>query len=404
MIRTLYIDMNSYFASVEQQERPELRGRPLGIVPTRTRATCCIAASIEAKQFGVKTGCAVPDAQKLCPHIRFVLARHQLYVQYHQRIVEAVESCLHVTSIRSIDEMAARLMGPERQPEAARRIAVRIKKTIAERIGKFVRCSIGGGPNLWLAKVATDVEPGPDTLSLLRPDDLPHRLYHLNLTDLPGIGRRMSIRLNVAGITTVERLYSLSEADMQRLWASKVTGTIWWCRLHGVELPSRLTRRQSVGHSHVLAPEFRTHEKAFEVMVHLIQKAGRRLRRLKYCANRLTLSVRFDEGRRWKQEMKLPAISDTLNLVRCAAEMWPHQPLGTPKKVSMRLTDLQPQHLAEPLFAEQRRDNRLAHTVDAIHLRYGSQSIICGAMLKARESTPTRIAFTQIPDATLDFD
>lgn len=404
MINYLYVDMNSYFASVEQQERPELRGRPLGIVPTWTRATCCIAASIEAKKFGVKTGTAVPDAKKICPPIRFVLARHQVYVQYHQRIVEAVESAVHVTRICSIDEMAARLMGPERQPEAARRIAARIKKTIAERIGPFVRCSVGGGPNMWLAKVATDVEPGPDTLTLVRPDDLPHRLYHLALTDLPGIGRRMGARLNAAGITTIERLCSLSETDMQRVWASKVMGTVWWCQLRGMDLPSRLTRRQSVGHSHVLAPEFRTHEKAFEVMAHLIQKAGRRLRRLEYCANRLTLSVRFVGGGRWKREIKLPGISDTLNLVRCAAAMWPRQPIATPLKVSMRLTDLQPQHLAEPLFEQQRRDNQLARTMDAIHLRYGAQSIVCGSMLEARESAPTRISFTQIPDAKLDFD
>jgi len=110
---------------VEQDARPELRGRPVGIVPMMADTTCCIAASYEAKAFGVKTGTIVSDAKRMCPGIQLVEARHELYVAYHHRIVEAVESCLPVTAVLSVDEMACRLMGRERPLLAAMKLGRR---------------------------------------------------------------------------------------------------------------------------------------------------------------------------------------------------------------------------------------------------------------------------------------
>src|SRR5580704_1448349 len=87
----LFVDLNSYFASCEQEARPELRGRPVGVVPMMADTTCCIAASYEAKAFGVRTGTIVADAKRMCPDIVLVEARHELYTEYHHRVVEAVE-------------------------------------------------------------------------------------------------------------------------------------------------------------------------------------------------------------------------------------------------------------------------------------------------------------------------
>src|ERR1700685_287234 len=112
-LRWLFLDLNSYFASVEQELRPELRDRPMAVVPLLADTTCCIAASYEAKSYGVRTGTQVGEAKRLCPGIVLVEARHELYVDYHHRVVEAVESCLPVTSVMSIDEMACRLLGRE---------------------------------------------------------------------------------------------------------------------------------------------------------------------------------------------------------------------------------------------------------------------------------------------------
>ena len=102
----IFVDLNSFFASCEQENRPELRNRPVAVVPLEAETTCCIAASYEAKVFGVKTGTLVGEARRMCPGIVFVEARHDLYVEFHHRIVAAVESCLPVTAVLSIDEMA----------------------------------------------------------------------------------------------------------------------------------------------------------------------------------------------------------------------------------------------------------------------------------------------------------
>src|SRR5579863_6219091 len=90
LLNWLFVDLNSYFASVEQQERPELRGKPVAVVPAMVDTTCCIAASYEAKAFGVRTGTIVADARRMCPEIVLVEGRHELYVQYHHKVVEAV--------------------------------------------------------------------------------------------------------------------------------------------------------------------------------------------------------------------------------------------------------------------------------------------------------------------------
>ena len=110
-LRALFVDFNSYFASVEQQERPELRARPMIVVPVMTDSTCCIAATYEAKHFGIKTGTKVSEARQRCPGLIVVEARPEIYVKYHHRLIEVVDSCLPVTQVRSIDEMSCNLPG-----------------------------------------------------------------------------------------------------------------------------------------------------------------------------------------------------------------------------------------------------------------------------------------------------
>src|SRR5271168_1308237 len=110
-LRALFVDFNSYFSSVEQQEQPHLRGRPVAVVPVMTDSTCCIAASYEAKRFGIKTGTNVGEARKRCPGLVVVEARPSLYVEYHHRLIAVVDACVPVTQVRSIDEMSCTLRG-----------------------------------------------------------------------------------------------------------------------------------------------------------------------------------------------------------------------------------------------------------------------------------------------------
>jgi DNA polymerase IV len=135
-LRALYIDFNSYFASVEQQERPELRGKPVAVLPVMTDSTCCIAASYEAKRFGVKTGTNVGEAKRMCPGLVCVPARHERYVEYHQALLKVIDTCIPVDEVRSIDEMACSLTGSWRQRDKAVSVARQIKQAIRREVGE----------------------------------------------------------------------------------------------------------------------------------------------------------------------------------------------------------------------------------------------------------------------------
>ena len=217
-LRSLLVDFNSYFASVEQQVEPRLRGRPVGVVPMMADTTVCIAASIEAKTFGVKTGTKVGDAKRLCPGIELVIARHSLYIDFHHRAVAAVDTVVPVRQVLSIDEMDCELSGRWREPERALGLARKVKETLRARVGECLRTSIGIGPNVFIAKTASDMMK-PDGLVLIEKRELPQRLYGLGVRDLSGIGRQMEKRLAGHGIRTVE-----VSADGGRSWRTADLG------------------------------------------------------------------------------------------------------------------------------------------------------------------------------------
>jgi DNA polymerase-4 len=225
----LFFDLNSYFASVEQQDNPALRGQPVAIVPSMTDATCAIAASYEAKAFGIKTGTKIYEAKKLCPQLKCVLARHDVYVTYHQRIFEEVGRHIPISKICSIDEGACKLLKNEQTPEQAIRIANNIKEGLRLNIGEHIKCSIGIASNIFLAKTATDMQK-PNGLVILPPNNYQDRLFALRLPDLCGIGQNIEHRLNRAGIRTIEQLWNLSPKHARKIWGS-VAGEIFWYRL-----------------------------------------------------------------------------------------------------------------------------------------------------------------------------
>jgi DNA polymerase-4 len=142
------------------------------------------------------------EARRLCPAVVPVQANHRLYTEYHERILKAVDTCLPVEKVCSIDEMACRLMGTERQVPVARELALKVKRALREQIGDCLTCSIGLAPNVFLGKVGSDLQK-PNGLVVITKDNLPDILLGLELQEIYGIGARMEQRLHCAGILTV---------------------------------------------------------------------------------------------------------------------------------------------------------------------------------------------------------
>jgi len=395
----LFLDMNAYFASVEQQVRPELRGRPTAVAPVMTDSTCCIAASYEAKKYGIKTGTQISVARKLCPGLEVVEARPGLYVQYHKEIVEAVNTVLPVENIHSVDEMSCRLTASQRNEDNALVLAQSAKRAIKEQVGEYLRCSIGIAPNRFLAKIASNINK-PDGLTVIRSEDIPQKLYSLSLLDLPGIGNGMLARLNYQGVRTVEQLCSLSKSQLFGIWKS-VVGKRWWHMLRGDDLAEFPTQRRTVSHSHVLHPDMRTDEGMHAVFMKLIHKVGARLRRLNYFAGSITFYILyFDRQKNWESSVVTGRCQDTLTMIRAFSRVWSSRPAGRkPLHISVTLSNLT--HSSEttiPLFTDDQKMIKLAHMIDRINERYGLDCLYFGTMHDARESAPMRISFTSIPD------
>jgi DNA polymerase-4 len=409
-LRSLFLDMNSYFASVEQQVRPELRGRPVAVVPVVADTTCCIAASYEAKKFGIKTGTRVRDARRMCRRLQIVEARPRLYIEVHHRIVKAVESCLPVSAVLSIDEMECRLWDNERTVADAIHLAKQIKAAIRRDVGEFLRCSIGLAPNRLLAKVAADWQK-PDGLTVVLQEELPQRLFELPLTAFPGIGPRMEQRLLKAGIKTTRELCERTPQELAKVFRSKLIGDVWWRRLRGEDVVDPPTRRRTVGHSRVLPPELRNEVDAKAVLLRLIDKAAMRLRGINYWAGAISLRVDFfnlpDQVAvpSWEGHRRLSHCQDTTTLIRAASRLWKEKPRGIPLQVGVTLSDLvSGQNIAEPLFEEDRKLRALSLALDELKQRFGPQSVIVADMRGSQPvnpqqaGVPTRIAFNHIPD------
>jgi DNA polymerase-4 len=401
-LRALLLDFNSYFASVEQQLRPELRGRPVGVLPVLAETTCCIAASYEAKRFGVKTGTSVADARRLCPGIALVQARPSLYVEMHHRLMDVVNEVIAITEVLSIDEVVCELTGSWQQEEVATKLAREAKRRIQGQVGECLTSSVGIGPNRFIAKLASNMQK-PDGLTVVHEHELPQRLFSLKLSDLHGVGRAMQARLEAAGLTSVEAVCAADRATLRRVWGG-VGGERMYDQLRGVDVPPIPTRRGSVSHSHVLPPELRYDRGAYSVLSKLLQKAARRMRAEGFLCRRLEVWVEHRQRNPWAAEARFNALDDTLGLLRTLDALWADRPRGRePVKVGVVLKDLAPaSQSALPLFPGQTAAPGLDGVLDKLHRRFGNDAIYFGGAFGALHEAPLRIAFNHIPDVALE--
>ena len=404
--RWMYIDFNSYFASVEQQLDPKLRNKPVVVIPVNTDATCAIAASYEAKAFGVKTGTPIWEAKKLCPHLLCILAKHESYVEFHEKILREIDRHVPIAKVCSIDEVACQLM--DNESANAELLAGKIKQGLRENVGECLLCSIGVAPNRYLAKVATDMKK-PDGLVFINQEDLPQKLYSLKLRDLPGIGANMEVRLKNRGILDVRTLCSLDLAQMRGAWGS-VEGEQMWHYLKGIDLPDRETQRRSLGHSRVLAPELRNPEKARIVGRRLTAKAASRLRRMELVASRVSLSISLEEEGFFELSSSCDRVDDSLTFLSLFQEMWNQIVSRTRtarmKKISIVFSKLEKSISQQyEFFTDHSREKKkkISQALDSINEKYGKDSLFFGA-LPDDSFSGTKIAFTRIPDTEEFFD
>jgi DNA polymerase-4 len=409
----LYIDINSYFATIEQQVTPELRYKPIAVVPVITDTTCVIAASYEAKLRGIMTGTRIYEAKKLCPDLICIPARHELYVKYHKKIFSEIDRLLCVDHIFSIDEGCCKLTGKYCNEDEAIKIAFLIKETIKNNVGDYITCSIGIASNRYLAKVATNLQK-PDGLVVIPPDNIENMLSFINLKDLPGIGYSTYQRLISHKIDSVEKLYKLNDKQLKTIW-----GNIWgekvYYLIRGVDLPLEERRSATISHSQVLAPDLQDPENARNILLGLTLRAASRLRAKNFTTSNILLFITIENNKHLKARIKVDFTSDSVTLSNATLKCWDDLLSGNIinriRKVAICFTNIKPISSQLDLFnltllndprskikkSASMKKNLLSSAIDEINNKFGKGTISLGQIPEKRKQESV-VAFGYIPE------
>lgn len=311
----LYIDMNSYFASCEQQLRPELRGKPIGVCPYEGPHAVVIAASKEAKKLGIKTGMLFSDCKVRCPDFIIVPTRPVEYRRVHVQIMNILRSYCDDVIPKSIDEAVVNLTHYLYMYKDVIALARQIKRDIAEKIGTYITCSIGIAGNAFLAKLATEIQK-PDGLVYLTPDNLDSYLSKMKLTDLPGIAYANERRLQRAGIYTPLQMRQASDILLRKVFGG-VVGNYWYYRLHfgEVDLYTSDYKRMSAARS--LSSKTRSSEQSLlSMLISLCTRLEQRMVKQDVFCREVCFYASYYSSAGWKTDIKLAApLQDAMDMI-----------------------------------------------------------------------------------------
>lgn len=398
----IFVDFNSYFASVEQHANPLLRERPVAVIATMAETTSCIAASREAKRYGVKTGTGVREARARCPGIIFILSDSAKYMDYHRRLVALIEEEIPVEKVCSVDELYGVFTGKYAKKEQIWEIAQQLKRRLAREFGGPITCSIGLASTVFLAKTASDMQK-PDGLVWLDAQQPGPAFFELELQDLCGIGRQMHERLKYRGIRTVKALWDATPEILRKVWGG-IEGDRFWQALHGIEPVRPAIVPRQVGHSKILHPNLRQEQGARAMLDRLVYKAALRLRKEGYECGEMQVYVKRARefcSSSWSAMARFPSTQEVrplLEVWRCLWDQRP-RPLSHPFAVGVDLCQIQAKgEWRLPLFAENPRDVAISSLLDRVSKKHGAKALWFGSAHEAVAEDVPRIAFGTLPD------
>lgn len=412
----VHIDMNAYFASVEQQAHPEWRGKPLCVCAYLKEYGCVIAASREAKNLGIGVGTRVHDARALARDAIFVGCDPAKYRSVTKKIFNIFHDYTDRVEHYSIDEAFLDVTGWYKDEIHLLQDLCDIKYRIKNEVGEWLTASIGVGPNKLLAKLASDYQK-PDGMTVVNHSNLDDFLAEHNLQDIVGIGRRTERRLRKLGIFTPLDFKRASPTNLLRVYGK--TMYFACAALNGLSVdevkPYAPSVPKSIGHSYCVPKNVSERGDALSVFTKLVDKAARRLRSLNLTASGIWVGINtsqpeskkpisvFDryaaslDGRKRFSEPIYDLFSITKSAVEIFENLW-----DTTTRLSfmaISLWGLQPmnhQTNIEGLEPSERRAERLSNALDTIRNKYGETSLIPATLLKAKNEAPERIGFRKV--------
>jgi DNA polymerase-4 len=390
----MHIDLNSCFASVEQQANPFLRGKPMGVGAYETPNGCIIAPSREAKQLGIKTGMRVMDGKLISPNLVIIQSDPAKYRTIHLRLKRLLLEYTDHIEPKSIDEFVLDLEGTPSFKKGMLNVAKEIKKRILDEIGDFLTVNVGVAPNRFLAKTAAGLRK-PDGLDEINISNYLQIYSKLGLTDLCGIEKKYAARLSQFGIFTVLDFYNADAKTLKYAFRSKI-GYDWYLRLRGWEIDDVTFPRRSFGNSFALGTNLATPEQLAPILMKLVDKTGWRMRKQGYKANGIHLSLSFRSGNFWHRGMKLgKTLFDSRDIYKELFKMLHYCPYREPVRIlAESVFDLEAIENAQlELFDDVDKKAKVVEAIDSVKEKYGSFSIMPGIMLGTEDIMPDRVSF-----------
>lgn len=378
----LHIDMNAFFASVEQQSNPALQGKPVAVIGAAKR-TIITTCSYEARAFGVKTGMNTWEARQKCPQLIFVVGNNKKYSYTSKQIIGIMREYTPLVEVFSIDEAFLDVTGSLSLFGSPESIANLIKERIRERFG--LTCSVGIAPNKLLAKVASEMQK-PDGLTVIAPDQVARVMERLPIGELCGIGAKTQQQLAKFGIRTCGELARFPVEILRKSFG--VTGE----RLHymglGVDdapvVPEEEAEEvKSVGHSTTLDADLSGRSEIRAILLQLSEMVGRRARKHRVAGRTVTLTVRYPDFTTFsRQASRSTPTNNSDEIYRDAVQILDQLELTQPVRLlGVRITNLSHQAEQLPLFDQERKKALVASAMDHVNDKFGEFSVTFGTLL-----------------------
>ena len=390
--------MNSYFASVEQQANPMLRGKPVGVVAYMGENGCIIASSKEAKSFGIKTGCSVRRARQIHPGVIFVENEPAKYRATTERIVSIYQEYTDNVEQYSIDESFLDLTGYVKSFAEAEIVVARIRQRIREEVGEWLTCSAGIATTRWLAKFASDYAPSNSQLTLATKEDRMRVYDDCELVDAWGIGEAMKVRFNALGIYTLRQLHDYSPTNLMRVMGKM--GYYLWAHVQGLEVEEVGATTQlpkSIGHTYCIPYQTNDRQYLASILYKLTQKAGMRLRALDLEAGAVTAGYSLVRGGSYFKTRKLSGLVCTTDEIYApASELFFALPIRERvRMVAVSISRLAPTSNQCSLFDVPKNRN-LTEALDKLQARYGDNAVYKGRLWHTKDQAQDRIGYRKL--------
>jgi len=397
----LHVDLNSAFATIEQQANPLLRGKPIVVAAYGTPNAFILAPSIEAKRIGIKMGMRVRDAQFLYPKIVVRTPDPPKYRDVHQKFKKIFLDYSPDVTPKSIDEAIIDFRPMENLKPDLLRIAQEIKQRMKDEIGEWIFCSIGIGTNMFLAKLGASLHK-PDGLTMIDHTNLLATYKSAELLDLNGINVRYQARLNIHGIHTPLDFFHASREFLQKRVFRSVIGGRWYEKLRGYEADQKEFATKSIGHQYALQKPTADPKELSRLLMKLCEKMGRRLRRKGYTARGIHMWFSYKDHTGWHRGRTMNSeMYTTMELYRSAQLIMN----GQPERKLVSHMGVSSYHLAEnnemqlSLFENDYSKARsVSDAADKINDVYGEFTIAPGIMMDMDDVILDRIAFGGVRD------